>query len=244
MSKRVIVLQGEGINCERETALAFKRLGAQVDILALRQLLAQRHGPDCDLFVLPGGFSFGDEIHSGQVLALQLRWRLGQALHQHLQRGGRLLGICNGFQVLMKLGVFTGGVSSALTLTHNRPWGFIDRWVEVVISSTNDSPWLRGLQGQASIFLPIRHGEGRLVAHFPESSQAQAFQNKQVALCYREDVNGSWQQVAALTDPSGLILGMMPHPEAAFYQELLPWDLPSNHTVEWAHQLLRNGLMI
>ena len=209
--KKVLILSGDGINCERESARAFEQAGGKSHIVHINDLL---HQPslllDFSIFCIPGGFSFGDELRSGKILAEKIRAQLGTVFHQFTGQGGLTIGICNGFQVLMQLGAFTGLSAERIsTLTTNSHGKFIDCWVELEIHpSAALSPWFKNISGK--LRLPIRHKEGRIVIQ--EGNHPEDFT---FPLRYCEDVNGSILQSAALLDLTGQILGLMPHPEAA-----------------------------
>jgi phosphoribosylformylglycinamidine synthase I len=222
----VLVLSGDGINCENETSLAFKELKASTKIIHIQDLienpneLLKHH-----ILALPGGFSFGDEIGSGQILSLKLKYSLGKELQKFIDSGKLIIGICNGFQALVRLGLLPKPLEErTMTLTHNRQGHFIDRWVECKIPTSN-CIWTKSFQGKV-ISLPIRHGEGKIVFKGDKDEQASHFEtllnNGQIALSYCDDVNGSYAQIAGVTDPTGKILGLMPHPEAAISKWLSP----------------------
>lgn len=221
----VMVLAGEGINCEVETAKAFEAQGAIADIIFVQEWM--KH-PELinkyQILAFPGGFSYGDELHSGQILALDLKYAVGEELKAFIQRKGLILGVCNGFQILMKLGVFEAPNTHErnMTLYHNDSFKFMDRWVKCVVPESR-CHWTRGLK---SLSLPARHGEGRIIFKGDEAVQKNYHQNlltqKQIALVYEQDVNGSYGQIAGLTDSTGQILGLMPHPEAALDSSLYP----------------------
>ena len=222
--KKALILAGDGINAECEGAWACTQAGFTSDIRHINDLIADAVTLDqlsatYSLLYLPGGFSFGDELGSGRVLALKLKHRLKWDLHQFAARGGLVMGVCNGFQALIKLGVF----GTDVTITHNASGRFMNRWTEVTIASDLSSPWIsRGgkapLKKGASLSLPIRHGEGRLVFRGASASP----DHRQIALHYAQDVNGSFERIAGLSDPSGRILGLMPHPEAFVRQSQRP----------------------
>lgn len=202
-SKAAWVLTGDGINCEVETAEACRRVGFEATIFHLSELIAKpRSLDDCSLLVIPGGFSFGDELGSGRVLALKLRYQLGWDLPKFAENGGLVLGICNGFQTLVALGAFGAGVALAANV-HGR---FINEWtpLDVDLVATARSPFLKGI---ATIELPIRHGEGRLL--FAEGAETKSLP----ALRYAVNPNGSADAIAGLFDSTGRIFGLMPHPE-------------------------------
>ena len=219
--KKVLILSGDGINCERETARAFEQAGGQASIIHINEVLKQPSLLlDFSIFCIPGGFSFGDELRSGKILAEKIRAQLGTVFEQFTKNGGLTIGICNGFQVLMQLGAFTGLKSTrTITLATNSHGQFLDRWVELNIDpSAAKSPWFANLNGK--LRLPIRHKEGRMVIH-----EGAAVDKFTFPLRYADDVNGSILQSAALLDPTGQILGLMPHPEAATESFLNPMSL-------------------
>jgi len=210
---RVLVLTGDGINCEMETAAAFELAGFHSEILHInecidRKITTQDLTASYKVLALPGGFSFGDDLSSGKVLALKIKFALKWNLTQFAQHGGLVIGICNGFQALIRLGIFGTNVS----ITQNISGRFMDRWVKVIPQS-NHSPWLKGI---GMMDLPIRHGEGRLVFGVLQKKEILEKLNRNQMLClkYQLNPNGSEESLAGLCDPTGRILGLMPHPEA------------------------------
>lgn len=203
--KTAWVLTGDGINCEEETAEACRRAGFVTEILHLSSLVKYpRSLVDCSLLVIPGGFSFGDELGSGRVLALKLRHQIGWDIPSYAQGGGLVLGICNGFQALVALGVYGEGVA----LAANASGRFNNEWVNLRINP--DAQALSAfLTGISEIELPIRHGEGRLLLSTPNLT-GRSFKP---ALTYDENPNGSFNSIAGIIDSTGNILGLMPHPE-------------------------------
>jgi len=219
LSPRALVLRAPGTNCDHETAHAFERAGGiarriHVRALAQRPALAD----DFQILCIPGGFSYGDDIASGRILALELRTRLGDALLRFRDRGGLVLGICNGFQVLLQTGLLlsdpeTGRPQAALT--HNAAGRFVARWVGLHA--------LPGgcvfLQGLGDLELPVAHGEGRFVGR-STAELARLEEAGQLVLRYAgvphgepANPNGSALDVAGACDATGRVLGMMPHPE-------------------------------
>ena len=218
MKTKVLVLSGDGVNCERESASAFEEAGGLTTILHVNGLLENpKLLLDYRIFCLPGGFSFGDELRSGKILAEKMRSKLSEVFEQFTAQGGMTIGVCNGFQVLIQLGAFSGLKSKRTsTLAANDHGTFLDRWIEVTIApEASCSPWFKGMSG--SLNLPIRHKEGRIVKSAGKSIS--------IPLHYAEAVNGSFEKAAALLDPSGRVLGLMPHPEAATYGFLNPLTL-------------------
>jgi phosphoribosylformylglycinamidine synthase I len=214
-----VILTGDGINCECETALAFSELGIKTEIVHIGDLITSPSRLQrAHILALPGGFSFGDEIGSGQILALKLKYALEDELKKFIDSKKLVIGICNGFQALVRLGLLPKPFTPrTMTLTHNRQGHFINRWVDLTIDMSQ-CVWTQKLHGQ-KITLPIRHGEGKILFKGSNSDQENTYQtlkeNGQIALTYAEDVNGSYQEIAGVCDPTGRIFGLMPHPEAA-----------------------------
>lgn len=222
MKPHVLIITGDGINCEQETARAFAAAGAVSNIVHAETLLNQ---PELlkthQILVFPGGFAYGDELGSGKVLGLKLENKLQEPIREFLAKNGLILGICNGFQMLVKMGLLPfADFQFKVTLTHNSkdaaPFGFQDRHVTMKVNPS-PSVWLKGLEGH-ELRVPIRHGEGRLLIRDSETEK-QLTAQKLNCLTYTENVNGSWQNCAGLTDPSGRILGLMPHPEVFFSED-------------------------
>jgi phosphoribosylformylglycinamidine synthase subunit PurQ / glutaminase len=212
---KAFVLYGDGINCDAETVWALNLAGFVPSRVHTSEILeTPRKLLTAQLLALPGGFSFGDEIASGKVLALKLKEKLRDVLYDYIERGSLVLGICNGFQTLVQLGLLPASKPNAprtVSLCHNASGKFINKWVELEISPFSSSFFFEGL---TTIHLPIRHGEGRLA--IAEDSAAGVIEQvkKRAVLRYAEDVNGSFDRIAALTNEKGNVLGLMPHPEA------------------------------
>ena len=230
----VLVLTGYGTNCERETAYAARIAGAdRVEIAHLADLVAERVCiADFNFLVFPGGFLDGDNLGAAQAAALRLKHtqtRSGRLLLDDIldlhQRGGLILGICNGFQLLVKLGLLpaAGGryLERQVSLGHNDSARFEDRWVHLDCPQQSPCVFTRDLP---RLFLPIRHGEGKIVVR-DEALLQELVENNLIAMRYTDETgeptqsypanpNGSPLAIAGLTDPSGRIFGLMPHPEA------------------------------
>jgi phosphoribosylformylglycinamidine synthase len=213
-----IVVAGDGINCERETAQAFELAGGAARIAHVNDLAdAPEILKSADGLAIPGGFAFGDELGSGQIMALKIRHRLGEAFSGLVRRQRPVIGICNGFQVLVKLGLlpYPDAEERMIALAPNEQGQFINRWVDLKVEKSV-CLWTEGLE-QKQISLPIRHGEGRIVFR-SEDDYRKVVREGLVPLTYTEEVNGSHGRIAGLTDPSGAVLGLMPHPEAFVFQ--------------------------
>jgi phosphoribosylformylglycinamidine synthase subunit PurSL len=232
---KAAIITGYGINCEEETAHAITLAGARADIIHVNDLIdGFTHLSDYQIMVIPGGFSYGDETGSGQALANRIKNHLLDQLEEFVAQDKLVLGICNGFQVLVSLGLLPNnninGFQDKIALTHNDSALYTVRWVDLKID--NDSPWLKGLD---SISLPIAHGEGKFVAK-PEVLE-NLKKNHQIALSYIKgeqskyqdlpaNPNGSIESIAGITDETGRILGLMPHPERAIFFTHLPnWQV-------------------
>lgn len=223
MKVRVCVITGYGINADRELSEAFSLVGGEAVPVHIQDLIDTPKLLNAyQILAFPGGFSFGDHLGSGLVFAHLVKKTLGESLSAFLQSGNLVIGICNGFQVLVKMGLLpntAGGMEPEVSLIHNASGRFIDRWVRVQFDPESPSVWTKGL---STMELPIRHGEGRFVAGSPAIARILQEQ-KLIALTYDGDnPNGSEMDVAGITDPTGRILGLMPHPEAFMYPENHP----------------------
>lgn len=224
---RALIITGYGLNCERETACAFRQAGAQADPVHLKDILSgERSLSDYHILAFIGGFSFGDHLGAGTVFANRVRRRMRDDLEQFVDAGKLIIGICNGFQTLTRIGLVPGldGVrfEPRVALAENTQGIFRDAWIEVAAESASPCVFTRGL---GRLPLPIRHGEGRFVADSPETLRKLEQQNL-VALRYVDPAtgepaesfphnpNGSENAIAGICDPSGRIFGLMPHPEA------------------------------
>lgn len=230
---KVMIISGEGINCETETAQAFQKAGAQTQIVHVQEWMRNPSLLDqYQILAFPGGFSYGDELHSGQIMALDLKYTVKDELKKFIDKRGLILGVCNGFQILMKLGIFENQTQErTMTLFHNDSFKFQDRWVKCSVPDSR-CVWTRGL-GEMS--LPVRHGEGRIILKGDEATQKDHFRKlismNQIALIYNEDINGSYSRIAGLTDITGQVLGLMPHPEAALESYLHPQNYHQDYNV-------------
>lgn len=217
-----VVLRAAGINCDLETQHALELAGAAVQRIHINRLKENPALLDgFQILVLPGGFSYGDDVAAGRILANQILHHLRDAMRTFLEKGKLILGICNGFQVLIKTGLlpgFNGGGQTSFTLTDNDSGRFEDRWVYLQ-PGTDRCVFL---DPGRRIYLPIAHGEGKLVAK-DAAALEQVRQGGYAAFRYVDaagnpgpfpiNPNGSVDDIAALTDSTGRILGLMPHPE-------------------------------
>ena len=229
---RALVVAGFGINCEEETAAAYRLAGAVARVEHLESVLRGDVGlAGFDIVHLPGGFSFGDDLGAGRVLANRIRERrlpgrttMGGELAALARRGGMVIGVCNGFQALVELGLVPnvgGGGEVEAALMQNASGKYEDRWVRVRSRAECPAPVWTGLEEWE---VPVRHGQGRLVFRDEALREKVArLHLNGLTYCdergtptdrYPENPNGAELACAALCDPSGRILGIMPHPEA------------------------------
>jgi phosphoribosylformylglycinamidine synthase I len=235
MPPRVLILRAPGTNCDLETAHAFQLAGAVTESLHINRLLENpRQCGEFQILCLPGGFSYGDDLAAGRILGNQIRQRLADEMQRFKAAGKLILGICNGFQILLKSGVLLSddfGASAghshgpAATLTNNASGKFEDRWV-----------WLKTVgskcvffSGIESMYLPVAHAEGKFVTR-DEQVLSRLESGGQIVLRYRTaeensaaetngpvpypaNPNGSLTDVAAICDETGRVCGLMPHPE-------------------------------
>lgn len=229
---RALVVRAAGINCDEEMARGFALAGAAVDRLHVRTLannpdMLDRYG----VIGFPGGFSYGDDVASGRVLALLVREKLYPALRAAARRGVPMIGICNGFQVLTQAGLLPGprGFWSrkapdtidwpahpeppAVALCDNAAGRYADRWVRLKVDPDSPCVWTRDLDHDptGALMLPVGHGEGRFVA--PKATIDALLKNGQAPLTYIDNFNGSAGAIAGICDPTGRIFGLMPHPD-------------------------------
>jgi len=241
---RALVLRTAGTNCDSETVVALEVAGARPDLVHLRRIaLEPERLDDYALLVLPGGFSYGDDVAAGRVLGLELRHHLQTQLTAFVARGGFVLGVCNGFQVLVESGLLdprpAGGTTGAedkagantrdVALAANASNRFECRWVSMQTAECA-CPWL--VPGER-MDVPVAHAEGRFVVR-DEATLRRLTAAGQIALRYvrrdgapgpapyPDNPNGSVDDIAGICDPTGRVLGLMPHPE----RNISPWHHP------------------
>ncbi|NLF07516.1 MAG: phosphoribosylformylglycinamidine synthase subunit PurQ [Pirellulaceae bacterium] len=235
----VLILRAPGTNCDAETAFAFERVGAATEIMHVNRLLER---PELfqrfQVLCIPGGFSYGDDVGAGKILGNQMQQHLADEMLRFRDGGGLILGICNGFQVLMKSPVLLENDGSEIppaTLTWNDSGRYYDGWVrlevyqerlevqQTCLSGENVSlSTVQRMKGSKSVFLagiermylPVAHAEGKFVTRDEQTLQTLAAAG-QLPLRYaaEDNPNGSMAHVAGVCDSTGLVLGLMPHPE-------------------------------
>lgn len=226
---RVLILRVAGTNCDNETEWAFRLAGAEPERVHINRIKrGEKKLSDYQALVIPGGFSYGDDISAGKVLVNEIKHNMGEDIDRFIGAKKPLIGICNGFQVLVKAGLLPWQGKQAVTLGWNDSARFEDRWVYLK-TEKNASPFLKGFP--PVIKLPVAHAEGKFTVDgdatlkkieddrlvffrycSPDGGQAE----------YPHNPNGSTGAIAGLTSASGLIVGMMPHPERALLKCFYP----------------------
>lgn len=219
---KVLILRAAGTNCDLETENAFKAVGAAPERVHISEIKSGKAKlMSYDILVIPGGFSYGDDVAAGRILANQVRVYL-KDLRQFVRLGRPVIGICNGFQVLVKSGILptSNTCDQTASFTFNDSAKFESRWVHLRINTQSSCIFFKGLPEM--IELPVAHGEGKLVLKSPRVLE-ELKKNKSIAMQYVDDggklsgypynPNGSVFNIAALSNPEGNCLGLMPHPE-------------------------------
>lgn len=227
---KALVLRTAGTNCDAETVFAFEQAGALVERVHINRLVSgDEDVENYQIIAVPGGFSYGDDIISGRILANEMRLRLGDQFKKFIDDGKLIIGICNGFQVLVRAGILPGtakhggatNFSQNVTLTHNDSGKFEDRWIH--LKPFGNSVWTQGIE--KVLYLPVAHAEGKFLPQ-DENLYRQLKEHGQIIFRYStangehphypENPNGSYDDIAGIADRTGRVLGLMPHPERHF----------------------------
>ena len=249
---RVLVLYGHGINCDNETQRAFELVGAHAEKVHTNELIKGLKKLDnYDILAFPGGFSFGDDIAAGKIHAIKFKYRLKEPLKKFIADKKLIIGICNGFQIMVKLGILPGfegdHFRQKVTLTFNDSGRFENRWVHLKIER---SPCIY-TEGLNKLYLPERHGEGKF---YTDSVIPTRLRKENLIVVrysgpegeknpgYPYNPNGSLDDIAGICDSSGCIFGLMPHPEAYLYKENHPKHTREVLQENGGLQIFRNGV--
>jgi phosphoribosylformylglycinamidine synthase I len=249
-SQKVLILHAPGTNRDGDLAEAFRLAGGRPEIIPLSELEENSNlWREYALLALPGGFSYGDALGAGKLWALDLQTRFLDLINEFTASGRPVLGICNGFQALVKAGVLPGENQTA-TLTYNQSGKFECRWVSMTTNKSNSSPWLDGIE---RIDCPVAHGEGRFLmepnSELDDSQRAFIYSNPDGSpanLAYPVNPNGSPDDLAGVTNRAGNVLGIMPHPEDHIYPHQHPsWTRATSLTgSNLGLRLFVNGIKI
>ncbi len=225
---KTIVIRTAGSNCDYETVHAFQSAGSEVDLVHINQIVEHKILlENYQILAIPGGFTYGDDISAGKVLANEFKYKIRDQVEQFVNDGKLILGICNGFQVLVKAGLLPdadlGSKNQQVTLAHNDSGKFEDRWIYLQPTSEK-CIFTKGMT--ETVYFPIAHGEGKFVPRNEEVLE-KLKQNDQIVFRYISpdgsepeypwNPNGSIEDIAGICDPSGRIFGLMPHPERHFH---------------------------
>jgi phosphoribosylformylglycinamidine synthase I len=247
---RTLILRAPGTNCDEETAFAFEQAGSVVDSAHVNQLVrGDKSLSHYQILVIPGGFTYGDDISAGKILANELKLKLGEDVQRFFDQGGLILGICNGFQVLVKAGILPPVENGErLTLAGNDSNRFECRWVYLQVNQKSPCIFTKGIN---TMYLPVAHGEGKVMAEAETLGKLNvvvryADEKGDVQAGYPYNPNGSVDNIAGICDASGRIFALMPHPERFIRWNQHPrWtrEAPRQHgdgfgvflnAVEWA----------
>ncbi|MDP2585347.1 MAG: phosphoribosylformylglycinamidine synthase I [Candidatus Levybacteria bacterium] len=225
LQPKVLVLKTDGTNCDAEMNNAFNKAHGNSAIVHVNELRSkEKRLSDYDIIGLPGGFSYGDDIKSGKILAIELTAYLGDQINDFISHGGLVLGVCNGFQVLVRTGLLPFGVMGEMkaTLTDNDSGKFECRPVNLRVEDSK-CVFMKDAKGEI-ITYPVAHGEGKFYA---KQAELEKVENEKLVIFryadtlgnptqqFPQNPNGSLNAIAGICDPSGRILGLMPHPERA-----------------------------
>lgn len=228
MKPKALVITGYGINCDYETQHALNLVDADAKRIHINDIIdGIEKLEDYHIIAFPGGFSFGDDITSGKVLANKIKFNIFDDLQKFIDDGKLIIGICNGFQSMVKLGILPAFERNynrqTTTLTFNDSGRFEDRWVYLKVNQKSRCIFTKNID---SLYLPVRHGEGKFVTR--EVFLQKLNKNNQIALWYVDEKgnlvgypsnpNGSLENIAGICDETGRIFGLMPHPEAYLYK--------------------------
>ena len=228
MKPKTLVLTGYGINCDYETQHAFNFVGGDAKRVHINDIIDKLESLDeYHILAFPGGFSFGDDISSGKVLANKIKFSIFDELQRFIDDGKIIIGICNGFQSMVKLGILPAFERNykrqTTTLTFNDSGRFEDRWIYMKANPKSRCVFTKNID---ILYLPVRHGEGKFVAS--KTFLQKLDKNNQIALRYVDEKgnlagypwnpNGSLENIAGICDETGRIFGLMPHPEAYLYK--------------------------
>ncbi len=223
---KALVLTGYGLNCDHETAYSFELAGASADRIHINSLIDGSVSLDnFHIMVFGGGFSWGDDHGAGVVQAVRMKTNIGDKILDFIEKGNLVLGICNGFQTLVNLGLLPGighdYRTRSVALTYNDCGNFRDQWVKLAVNEESPCVFTRGLK---NIEYPVRHGEGKFYSD--KNTIKKLIDNNQIVIKYAgsdgkpaeqnfpDNPNGSIMDIAGICDPKGRIFGLMPHPES------------------------------
>lgn len=237
---RVCILRVGGTNCDAETKRAFEDLGVKAEIVHLNTIVREKNLLNYSVLVFPGGFSYGDYVRAGAIWAKWILTKLGGELKQFVKEQRPILGICNGFQVLVEAGLLPAfkGISEypEAALATNIPPVYHCRWIHIKHENSGNCVFTRKIPKGTVLHVPVAHAEGRFI--FPKEKERaylkRLYENDQLVFRYCDangeyangrypvNPNGAFHDIAGICNSEGTVFGLMPHPERAFYG----WQLP------------------
>jgi phosphoribosylformylglycinamidine synthase len=236
---KVLIMRAPGTNCDLETVRAFNDLGCKTYLTHTQKVFKDKNLQDYDVLVFPGGFSYGDYVRSGAIWAKECEYQIGDELEEFVIDGRPVIGICNGFQQLVEMGFLPGWEGKSLypeAALGNSTHGYQNRWIRMKYVGKGNCKMLEGLNKEHIIACPVAHGEGRFILP-PETRE------RDLERLYEEDMvvwrychedgsfpdgewpvnpNGAYHDIAGICNPKGNVLGLMPHPERAYFGYLMP----------------------
>jgi phosphoribosylformylglycinamidine synthase len=251
---KVIIIRTAGTNCDYELKSAFELCGATVDRIHINELISNKNKILAyDILAVPGGFSYGDDIASGKILSNEIKYKLGDNIKKFALSNKPIIGICNGFQVLVKMGLLPKpkAFEQISTLSYNDSSKFECRWVYLKTEKINGDTkciWTKNLPDIIS--LPVAHGEGKFIAD--KTILREIEENNQVVFRYCDkngnkadyplDPNGSLNEIAGICNDKGNIFGLMPHPERYVYKLQHPARQGCNDNFGWGKKIFQNAI--
>jgi phosphoribosylformylglycinamidine synthase len=238
---KTIVLRVDGTNCDEEAVIAFRKAGSKVDLVHMNELKRKEKSlEDYQILCIPGGFTYGDDIAAGKIFAVLLKYMLSQDVKKFVEEGKLVIGICNGFQVLVKTGLLPAleGIKQEATLAFNDCGYFQDRWIYMKHENKGKCVFTKGIKD--IIYIPVNHAEGKFVADGDVIRKLE--DNDQVVFKYVDpdgnnagfpwNPNGSFDNIAGICNPDGNVFGLMPHPEKFIHKWTHPYWTRLNLTEE------------
>jgi phosphoribosylformylglycinamidine synthase I len=236
---RVLLMRAPGTNCDLETVRAFNDTGVETNLVHTQRVFREKNLLDYDVLVFPGGFSYGDYVRSGAIWAKECEYRIGPELERFVEDGRPVIGICNGFQLLVESGFLPGFEGRSMfpeAALANSAYGYQCRWVRLRNVNRGGCGLMAEMPVDYMMRVPIAHGEGRFVFRREREEEylARLYDNDQLVFRYARadggfaemeqwiNPNGAWHDIAGICNPEGNVLGLMPHPERAFFG----WQTP------------------